>query len=515
MGFAAMGAASARETARMPRFVHLFSLCLALAATFAGDCPAQNASDDPRAAAPGSTGGSLHETLKAMQEEMAKLRQDNQAMKDQIDELRAKTDADWITEARATEIRSLVQDVLADSDSRASMLDDGVMAGWSEHFFLADAFGRFLLQVDGMMQFRYVYSLRDGFDSQDDNRDGFEVTRTRLTFRGHVYSEDLQYLVRIEATPHPPTGVAAGVFSVLDSWARYEFTNEWSVRIGQFKLPFMREELVSESERLAVEQSLMNLNLSVGRSQGVELAYHDSQNAWSIVASDGLSSRGSVLGGLMGGPRTNTSAIASNVEFALTSRFERLLAGSWEQFEDFTSPIDDEYGALLGAAIHWQINESTDTPIIGSGTEPQSVGFTIDYSVEWGGASAFVAATYHYIDFAPNDAISIGNLLGIVAQVSLYLAPKWEVFLRGEWAQFEATGGGVAQIPDMGIITGGFNYYIEGHDVKWTTDIGFSVTEIPPAGQQGGWANDLTGWRDVPQDGIPEVVFRSQIQILF
>ena len=512
----------------MPRFAHLFLLSLAFTGLIVFACPAQSVSDDQRPASGGASagsngGGSLHETLRVMQEEMAKLREDNQAMKDQIDELRAKTDADWLTEARATEIRNLVQDVLADSDSRASMLDDGVMAGWSEHFFLADAFGRFLLQIEGMMQTRFVMNYRDGVDFNDDTRHGFEVTRTRLTFRGHVYTEDLQYLVRTEASPYPQFGTGGGSFSLLDSWVRYNLSNEWSVRIGQFKLPFMREELVSEAERLAVEQSLVNFNFTVGRSQGAELAYHDNHNAWSLAFSDGLSTRGSVLSGLMGGqvnnqggaPGTNIPALSTNVEFALTSRYERLMAGSWEQFEDFTSPIDDEYGALLGAAIHWQINESNSTPIIGSGREPQSIGATIDYSIEWGGASAFIAATYHYIDFAPNDAISIVHFLGIMGQVSMYIAPKWEIFVRGEWAQFEAGGGGTFQIPDLGIVTSGFNYYIEGHDVKWTTDIGFSLTEIPPSGGQGGWGTELAGWRDVPQDGIPEVVIRSQLQIVF
>ena len=504
----------------MPRIVSSFLKSLSLLAVFiAGPCLAQSTSaDDPRAAS--NAGGSLHETLRAMQEEMAKLRQDNKAMKDEIDELRAKTDADWLTEARAAEIRNLVQDVLADSDSRASMLDDGVMAGWSEHFFLADAFGRFMLQVDGMMQFRYVYSFRDGPDSQDDNRSGFEVTRTRLTFRGHVFSEDLQYLIRTEATPYPPPGVASGAFGLLDSWMRYVLTNEWSVRAGEFKLPFMREELVSEAERLAVEQSLMNLNMSVGRSQGVQLDYHDSANSWSIALSNGMSARSNTIlaqvmttlpGHSFG---TNTGALTSNVEFALTSRYERLLAGSWEQFEDFTSPIDDEYGMLLGLAIHWQKAESNSTPIVGSGREQQGVGFTGDLSVEWGGASAFVAATYHYIDssFVSFNANidDIYHLLGIVGQVSTYLAPKWEVFVRGEWFQFEAGGATQVQFPDAGIVTFGFNYYIEGHDVKWTTDFGFSTTELG-----GIWTNELTGWRPVNQGDEPEVVVRSQIQLLF
>jgi hypothetical protein len=509
----------------MPRFAHLFLLSLPLAAMIAGSSLARATSDDQKAEAASAAssnsaavgGGSLHETLKAMQEEMAKLREDNKAMKGEIDELRAKSDSNWLTEARATEIRNMVQDVLADSDSRASLLDDGVMAGWSEHFFLADAFGRFMLQVDGMIQTRYMYSYRDGTFAGDDNRGGFEVNRTRLTFRGHVFSENIQYLIRTEASPYPPPGIAQGAFGLLDSWVRYTFTNEWSVRAGQFKLPFMREELVSEAERLAVEQSLFNLDFSVGRSQGLELEYHDSANAWSIALSDGMTARpGSILQQLMTSlvtgqvPGMNTSALAQNAEFAITSRYERLLAGSWEQFQDFTSPMDDEFGMMVGVAINWQKNESASTPIVGNGREQMDFGVTADWSIEWGGANAFVAATYHYIDSSLFQFDAIGHLLGMMGQVGLYIAPKWEVYLRGEYMQFE---GGNAQFPDAGLITFGCNYYIEGHDVKWTTDVGFSTTEISSA-----WTSDtspITGWRTVNQGDEPEIVVRSQIQLLF
>ena len=77
--------------------------------------------------------------IDAMRRELDKLREDNQAMKSEIDNLRAATDDNWLTEARADEIRGLVQDVLADADVRSSLLNDGVMAGWADHFFLASA----------------------------------------------------------------------------------------------------------------------------------------------------------------------------------------------------------------------------------------------------------------------------------------------------------------------------------------------------------------------------------------
>ena len=42
-----------------------------------------------------------------------------------IAELSAQTDADWMSEARSEQVRGIVQDVLADADTRASLQGSG------------------------------------------------------------------------------------------------------------------------------------------------------------------------------------------------------------------------------------------------------------------------------------------------------------------------------------------------------------------------------------------------------
>ncbi|MGI9015185.1 MAG: hypothetical protein ACR2GY_13190 [Phycisphaerales bacterium] len=41
-----------------------------------------------------------------------------------------------MTERRAAEVRAIVQDVLADADTRASLLQGGLTAGWDKKFVL-------------------------------------------------------------------------------------------------------------------------------------------------------------------------------------------------------------------------------------------------------------------------------------------------------------------------------------------------------------------------------------------
>ena len=84
-----------------------------------------------------SAGTDVRDQLRTLIDEVKGLRSDNTAMREEIDELRAATRDDWLTERRADEIRGIVQDVLADADTRASFQTDGLIAGWSDQFFLA------------------------------------------------------------------------------------------------------------------------------------------------------------------------------------------------------------------------------------------------------------------------------------------------------------------------------------------------------------------------------------------
>jgi len=450
----------------------------------------------------------VQERLERMQQELDNLRRDNQAMKNQIDDLHAKSDDTWLTQERAKEIRGLVEDVLADADTRASLLQSGVMAGWVDHFFLASADGRFKLVLQGEEQVRWIFNHHDltpiGGQAPDGRHDrhGFENTRTRLTFSGYVFNENFEYLVRGDFFGNRG---APGFFNLLDSWIRYVINDEWSIRAGQFKLPFNREELVSNEYQLAVERSLVNEELNLGRSQGVELEYHDNVNALSIAYSDGASAA------FLGNPQQNTVWSAKGNDYAVAARYERLAAGTWGQFVDFTSPRSDQFGMLLGVGAQVQRGENN---VSANTREQGSFGLTGDVSMELGGANAFLSFTHQYVDNAPGPVL---KLYGVVAQLGVYVTPKWELFIRGEHMWVDGF-----ELRDLNVITAGFNYYIEGHDLKWTTDFGLGLSPV-----ESFFASDLAGYRSdvttISQFPFPsrtvtsnhQFVIRTQFQLLF
>jgi hypothetical protein len=441
----------------------------------------------------------MQQRFEDMQRQLDALRQENAEMRSEMSDMRRQHDEGWLTERRATEIRQIVSDMLADADTRSASLSNGMTAGWNEHFFLASPDGRFFLQLDGQFQFRWVTSFRGDADRW---RSGFEPTRTKITLRGHVFNPDLTYLIRTNFTRNEP-GLVTGLYYIEDAWLRYRLNDEWSVRAGRFKLPFNREELVSSALQLLVERSLVNENTNLGRNDGIELTYSDDVNRWRFMFSDGAMDN---IGGFNAvgnsGGVTALAALTEDVEYAFTMRYETLLAGNWNQFEDFTSPVGEEFAVLVGAAIHYEETEYNGAPSF-SRNETRWLAWTADVSVEFGGATLFGSFTHNYVD-APTF---LADIFGIVVQGGVYLTPKLEGFLRWEYGWWETS---VTDFVDLHAVTVGTNYYIDGHDVKWTTDFGYGLDVIDTA-----WDSDIAGWRQDTSTSNPQLVLRTQIQLLF
>ena len=72
-----------------------------------------------------------------------------------LDELAAQQNADWMSEARSEQVRGIVQDVLADADTRASLQGDGATSGYNDGFFVKSADGKWSMKINGLFQERW------------------------------------------------------------------------------------------------------------------------------------------------------------------------------------------------------------------------------------------------------------------------------------------------------------------------------------------------------------------------
>ena len=484
-------------------------------------------------------------------------------LKKEIAELKVQNGDKWLTEQRSNEIRSVVQDVLSDADTRSSLQAAAATAGWNKGFFLASPDGNFKMNIGGQLQTRWAYnwmSTRDmnnntingtgaaqSFNNQGVSKTayGFEVRRAKLEFSGHVVDPSWQYAVTLayqqffgsntnSAQANFPGGGGvnqgdgtAGGVGLENAYIKKDFGNGFSVQMGQFKSPFLKEYLVSSKYQLAAERSLVSTLFTTGWTQGVQLNWNNDNLRWMVSYNDGGNNAN--LGSISG---TDVNAADNTgvgfAQWAFTGRVEFMVSGNWAQFDDFSSMRGEASGLLIGGGINWQRGgQQGDTQQVPSNgnSEGEFFSWTIDATWDLGGASLYGAWVMNTSYSLPNNQDDI-NSYGIVVQGGYFITDAVELFGRWEWMCIanndsqNVTGTNVtantannASVNNIGTV--GANWYLAGKNVKLTTDFGISWN--PVTFQQGLYGQDIAGadYRTEGSTGGGQLVARAQLQLLF
>lgn len=392
----------------------------------------------------------------------------------------------------ADEIRAISAQVLADAETRSSLLQSGTAGydGNSGGFFIGSADGSFKLGISGYTQLRYNLNFGDDDNNLgDDFNSGFNMPNTILSFQGQTH-ENIKFKVRGNFGEN-------GDFTLEDAFGQYEFGNNMYLRFGQFKAPFLREELVDDSMQLAVARSLTNAIFNQGRSQGVEFGYRGDNFGLAIMFSDGFRSANSGFGSHGAAPLASdglggfipTGAAfgyamqgGTGSDFAFTARAEWKFAGTWNQFDDFTFMPGNEFGGMLGLAAHIERTRDSATtitdPITGDGFEGDTTlwGWTVDVSLGGDGWNAFAAFYGLHTDTSIDilngggDADTDTDDFGLVVQGGFFFpGTDLELFGRYDVAFIDDD----ERNPDDDTpsqVTIGLNYYLHGHAAKFTLD---------------------------------------------
>lgn len=409
--------------------------------------------------------------------------------------------AAWGQASSEDEVRAVVAEMLSDAQQRSSLLAGGT-AGHDGGFFLASDDGDFKLGVSGFFQFRYHLGFRDedntvGRAPGDEFTTGFQMRRMKLGFAGKVH-KDWSYNVLLNFSR------TTGDAQLQDAYIDYAVAPNWNLRMGQAKLPLLREELVGDQRQLTAERSLVNSAFTQDRSQMVELAYTGQPLTFRAAFSDGLNSDNTDYPGDV----NSAFIVAGQADWAVTGRLDYLLAGDAKQFIDFTSPRGSAFGALLGAAAHYQQSPNTNAP---ADTDRDTFEYTADVSLEgdgWNGYAAFVGRND---EFRSAGTSSSFDDFAVVAQFGYRFTEKWEAFARYEGFFFDSDRG--FEDDNHNFLTAGVNCYVAGHAVKWTADAIYAFEETA----------DLVGVGILPDTGVgllgdsegSEVVVRLQLQVLF
>jgi hypothetical protein len=407
----------------------------------------------------------------------------------------------WLTQQRASEIKGIVEGVLADADSRSSLMAQGSMsAGYDNGFVLGSADGNWMLRTNLLLQERFMIRAQDNPDlvvpgdgAGDASVWGFENTRSVFTLSGHVINPQWFYKVQIETASNDDATVSIDTGAVTtfrsddreglnESYIGYDYGNGVKVMMGTMKIPLLYEELVEDQYQQVVERSLVNYIFTGSYSDGLLVQY-----ANDMIRVTGMYNNGIGTGG--------SAALVPDTDIAFAVRAEWLASGTWQQFNEYTSPQGEEMGILVGGAFQYQTAEA-DTP----GLDIDFFLGTIDCSAQFGGGNVYGALIFANIDPAAASqvqpwAFQIGG--------GWYLHENWEIFGRYEFADTDDL-----TADDLSIITLGVNGYFHGQNAKWSTDVGFGLETVNFSVPVTGWAIDSAG-----NDG--QFVLRTQLQLYF
>jgi len=390
-------------------------------------------------------------------------------LKAQIAEMKNSQGDAWLTEQRASEIRGIVTDVLADADTRSSLQGSGAGAGYNGGFFMSSADGNYSMKLNVLEQVRWTFNNRNDAGTGEDQTWGFENKRTRLTFGGNMVDSTWSYKVAYYFAYSNDVEFDGASPVLADAFVAKDMGGGLSFTVGQFKLPFSGEYGTDAGNLQFNDYSTISNAFADGYGQGLMLTY----------SADAFRAAVAYVNALNQVDADWTDDSPSD-EFALTGRAEFKLSGTWDQFNNAMSFRGEEMGVLIGAGVNW-----ADSNTAGDG---DVFGATVDVTVDFGGANVMGAFYWDNND----DAAPAGeNPWGFTLQGGVFVSDDVELVARYEYGDPDT------DTNDFSALTFGANWYLAQNTAKFGFNFGYAfdgiggIWETPASGNN--WLADGTG----------------------
>ena len=121
---------------------------------------------------------------------------------------------------------------------------------------------KFMLRLASRLQFRFSHpGDQDPLTFEEDISDKtvFKINRARLKVGGHGFSPDLKYYWEFELARS----------RLLDFRLMFEKLEEFNVKVGQWKIYYTRERVISSGKQQMVDRSIINRPFTIDRQQGI------------------------------------------------------------------------------------------------------------------------------------------------------------------------------------------------------------------------------------------------------
>ena len=421
-------------------------------------------------------------------------------LKAEIAALKGNQGEQWLTEQRADQIRGVVQDVLADSNTRSSFQQaGGATAGYNNGFFISSADGNYSLKINALEQVRFVWN-NTYQDTKDQNSWGFENRRTQAFFSGNVVDPSWKYLVGMAYdAQNDPYNADAGNFNLYYAMVTKTFGDGFSVSVGQMNVPFTVESnLFNAGSTQMGDYSIFEYMFGAGQQVGAMAklekdAFRVSAGWYNIVQTDSS--------GTVGNSWDNND----NQSIAVAGRAEYKVAGTWDQFSKESSFKGEEFGLLIGGGLIWQNGRNDNSAGV---YDSNPIGLTADAQAKFGGFN--LIGQFLWQDGYPGTDAS-SSVWGFNVQGGAFVTEDLEVFGAWAYADTAGDGGGGGSFGTTNYLQTGANWYFAKNSIKAT------VMGIIPLNKDAADAGNLRGFESGVglSDSQNNFSLVCQLQVMF
>lgn len=337
--------------------------------------------------------------------------------------------------------------------------DPKTSAGYDGRFFIRSPDGDFSFSIGAFVQPRFTWEGLDG----ERNEANFSIFRARLFMNGHAFTKALRYKFQAD--------FGLGNVVLRDFYADYAFIpGEVALRVGQFKMPFARQEITNAALLEFNDRAITDFDLAAGREIGMMLS-NDYETSPKIEYAVGFfngtaavplfvgeaDAEGRVTGGFTDVPRRFRPAVA------LRAGYNYGGIRGYDELDLNGGPL--RFGVGASALVDLNVDEENDSEVRGE----------LDFILK---AYRFSTSTAYFFSSEQAGPAFVDQKyaqFGFYVQLGYLIGGLFQPMFRYSMVDPEGAHNNKTET------TGGFAVFFYGNDFRWTTNAS-RLTEALPDG---------------------------------
>ncbi|MFT5680230.1 MAG: phosphate-selective porin OprO/OprP [Myxococcota bacterium] len=366
---------------------------------------------------------------------------------------------------------------------------------------IASVDGDFKLQT----RLRAQYLYQGVMTADEDAEHYFMIRRARLQFSGNMWGKNNKFKAEIAISPRDDSfeGVdfngddaddsnLVKTTPLLDWYQEFTQIRDLNVRIGQYKVPYSRQRVISSGNLQLVDRSVTsNAEFTLDRDLGIDIRSKD------LFGLDLFKYYAGVYIG-EGRNTSNKTIGAGDQGLMYIARVEVLPFGSFKDYSEADLARSTEPGLSIGAAYAYVAEAPKTRGILGSTITDDVWNYqnvTGDLMFKYAGFSLLSEVFMRQGE--AESGVATSNGWGTMAQAG-YLIPNTAAEITGRYGMNRRIGTETESVFDEGLneAGGGVGYYFAHHPLKLQADV-FRI------------------WNEADGQEAGELMIRSQLQAAF